>query len=312
VAVVLAGDPAEVEIHCHGGPAPQALVLEALDAVGAGRRSVADWLHRGTQSRSAADAHEDLARAPTVRAAEVLLEQAEGALDREIERLDVLARDDPSAALVALDRLVDRFRVGRRLVEGWRVVLAGRPNVGKSRLLNALAGYERAIVDPTPGTTRDIVTARTACDGWPVELADTAGLRVSDDSIEASGIALARGRQAGADLVVLVLDRSVPLTRDDQTLLDSLPRALRVANKADLPAAWDADAGAFSVVSAERGDGIAALIERIARELVPEPPPAGAGVPFRVEQVRALEVMREGLGRVAPSEKPEGRRAEEF
>ena len=67
--------------------------------------------------------------------------------------------------------------VGLRLVSGWRVVLAGRPNVGKSRLLNALAGYERAIVDPTPGTTRDVVTVRTALDGWPVELADTAGLR---------------------------------------------------------------------------------------------------------------------------------------
>ncbi len=97
-------------------------------------------------------------------------------------------------------------------------MVAGRPNVGKSRLLNALAGYERAIVDPTPGTTRDVVTVRTALDGWPVELADTAGLRDSDDAIESAGIALARARQADADLTLLVLDRSEPLTETDLAL----------------------------------------------------------------------------------------------
>ena len=109
--------------------------------------------------------------------------------------------------------------VGLRLIAGWRVVLAGRPNVGKSRLLNALTGYDRAIVDATPGTTRDVVTARTALDGWPVELADTAGLRPSDDPIEASGVALARARQGEADLVLVVLDRSEPLTDIDRAIV---------------------------------------------------------------------------------------------
>ncbi len=103
-------------------------------------------------------------------------------------------------------------------------MLAGRPNVGKSRLLNALAGYDRAIVDPTPGTTRDVVTVPAAFDGWPVELADTAGLRSSLDPIEAEGVALARARQRGADLVVVVLDRSEPLERARPRRLARPPR----------------------------------------------------------------------------------------
>ena len=93
-----------------------------------------------------------------------------------------LADDDPRRAIDELEILIKRSEVGLRLVSGWRVVLAGRPNVGKSRLLNALAGYDRAIVDPTPGTTRDVVTIRTALDGWSVELSDTAGLRAGGRS----------------------------------------------------------------------------------------------------------------------------------
>ena len=159
--------------------------------------------------------------------------------------------------------------VGLRLIAGWRVVLAGRPNVGKSRLLNALAGYDRAIVDATPGTTRDVVTARTAFEGWPVELADTAGLRPSDDPIEASGVVLARARQGEADLVLVVLDRSEPLTDIDRAIVSEHARGLVVANKCDLPAAWspgDLDAVA---VSAERGDGIEELVATIAQPARP-------------------------------------------
>ena len=132
-----------------------------------------------------------------------------------------------------------RGQVGVRLTTGWRVVIAGRPNVGKSRLLNALAGYQRAIVDPTPGTTRDLVTALTAFDGWPVELVDTAGVRETDDAIERSGIDRTLRQTETADLVLKVLDRSEPLQVDDRTLMSGPGPALLVAGKADLPPAWE-------------------------------------------------------------------------
>jgi len=301
IAVVVAaaggrqGDPAEVEFHCHGGPEPVALVIEALVAAGAERRRPSAWVRHDARSTAEAEARVDLARAPTLRAAEILLEQAAGALAREVAGVTDLLATDPAAALAALDRLIGRSAVGLRLVGGWSVALAGRPNVGKSRLMNALAGFERSIVDPTPGTTRDVVTARTALDGWAVELADTAGLRVAADEVEAAGVALARRRQKEADLVVVVLDRSEPLTDADRSVLASWPAALVVANKGDLAAAWDGAGTARLVVSAERGDGLPALVEAIARRLAPDPPGVGVGVPFRPGQVRRLDAARASL-----------------
>ena len=190
------------------------------------------------------------------------------------------------------------------------MVLAGRPNVGKSRLLNALAGYGRAIVDPSPGTTRDVVTVRTALDGWPVELADTAGLRDPEGAIEAAGIALARARQRTADLLIVVLDRSEPWTADDQALLGEANKAgastLIVANKADLPAAWDVWGDDVLTISAERGDGIEPLIHTLAQRLVPDPPPAGAGVPFRPAHFRRIDRACAALRARAIRRRPSG------
>ena len=191
-----------------------------------------------------------------------------------------------------LDGLIERATVGTRLVEGWRVVLAGRPNVGKSRLLNALAGYDRAIVAPTPGTTRDVVTATVALEGWPVELADTAGLRPTLDPIEAEGVAQARSRHREADLVVVILDRSVPLEGQDLVVLAGHRGGLVVANKSDLPTSWDESEQGALAVSAERGDGVDGLVRAIADRLVPDPPPAGSGVPFRAVHARRLRAIR--------------------
>lgn len=142
---------------------------------------------RAPDSRQLAERHsddpfahnalDDLARAPTVPTAEILLDQAEGVLCRELVLLGQSITDEPDRALAQIARLIGHARVGLRLLDGWRVVIAGRPNVGKSRLFNALVGYTRAIVDPTPGTTRDVVSVRAVFGGWPVNLADTAGLR---------------------------------------------------------------------------------------------------------------------------------------
>jgi tRNA modification GTPase len=294
VAVVIAGEPPEVEIHCHGGPAAVDLVVRALAGQGAERRQPCAWVRHAAHAAIEAEALVDLARAPTLRTSEILLEQAEGALADAIRRPLAALPGDPAAALHELDILRRHATIGLRLITGWRLVLAGRPNVGKSRLLNALAGYGRAIVDPTPGTTRDIVTVRTALDGWPVELADTAGLRAPGDALEAAGIALARARQREADLLLVVLDRSEPWTEDDSALIAATAAwpvaTLTVANKADLPAAWEPIGSDLVTISAERGDGIEALTHALARRLVPEPPPPGAGVPFRPAHLRRLEL----------------------
>lgn len=291
VVVVRDGKSGEIEVQCHSGMQAVALVLKALEEAGAVRMRPDDWLRRSTASPLQAQAKADLSHAPTFRAAEILLEQVQGALGAEVLRLAGLADQGSSReeVLRGLAALRDRSRVGLRLLDGWRVVLAGRPNVGKSQLLNALAGFDRAIVDPTAGTTRDVVTTRTAIAGWPVELSDTAGFRVSDDPLEAAGIALGESRRARADLVVLVLDRSEPLTGADRRLLEILPDALIVANKADLPPAWSENLRACLPVSALTGDGIAGLTGAIGDRLVPEPPPPGAGVPFRETHLQILE-----------------------
>ena len=150
----------------------------------------------------------------------------------EIRQAIDRGRDD--AARRQIDALLARADLGRHLVQPWRVVLAGRVNVGKSSLINALAGYGRSIVHPSPGTTRDAVTVTTAIDGWPVELCDTAGLRSGGDAVERAGIELARERLAQADLAILVFDRSAAWSAEDQALCDQWPGGLLVHNKCDL------------------------------------------------------------------------------
>jgi tRNA modification GTPase len=137
------------------------------------------------------------------------------------------------AATARVERLSALAEVGSHLTHPWRIVLAGRPNVGKSSLINALVGFERALVHATPGTTRDLVTAASAIDGWPVELIDTAGLRSTGDALEAAGIRLAEGQMAAADLVVLVFDASSRGDVDQQQLATRWPEALTVYNKCD-------------------------------------------------------------------------------
>jgi tRNA modification GTPase len=301
VAVRLEGSTDSVEIQCHGGSAAVEMVLGALEAAGAIRwRGSPPVENERSRCRLVAEALEDLSRAPTVRTAEILLDQVQGALAGELARLIRAIDQEPALALAGVDALIERAALGLRLLSGWKIVVAGRPNVGKSRLLNALAGYSRAIVDPTPGTTRDVVRLRTALGGWPVEIADTAGLRATDDLVERLGIERARREQHDAALVILVLDRSEPLSTIDRELIDETRGALLVANKSDLPPAWLAgdprlETPAIATVSAERGDGITSLIAEIVRRLVPDPPPPGGPVPFRAAQLDTLAQARESL-----------------
>lgn len=300
VAVILADAPAAVEIQCHGGFAALELVVDALREAGA-RVVGPDRLAGFTAGSSIrAEALVDLAQTSTVRTAEVLLEQAAGALDRELEEL---IREIDRCAVRAherIDRLIERGRIGSRLIAAWRIVIAGRPNVGKSRLLNALAGYERAIVDPAAGTTRDVVSARISLDGWPIELLDTAGLRPTEDTIERMGIERAIRQQEAADLVLRVFDRSGPLHPEDLLWIFSAGPHLAVASKADLLPAWEArslesPSGPLIVVSVESGEGLDVLTREMVTRLVPEAPGAGAGVPFRLRHLECLSRARAAL-----------------
>ena len=171
-----------MEVHCHGGHAATTAIVADLNSAGIITRSWPETLDAG---KLEADAFEALAHAPTERTAAILLDQYRGALRAAINRvIEFINGGHLEQAGSELERILSREPVGQHLVAPWRVVLAGKPNVGKSSLINRLAGYQRSIVFDQPGTTRDVVTTRTAIDGWPVELADTAGLRSGDDEIE--------------------------------------------------------------------------------------------------------------------------------
>ena len=176
---------------------------------------------------------------------------------------------------------------------GDRLLVRGPNGSGKSTLANALLGYRRAIVHPTPGTTRDLVTAATAIDGWPVELVDTAGLGDAEHPLERAGMALAERELAAADLALLVFDRSRPFSASDAALLARWPDALVIQNKSDLPAGEPRAPGLE--ISALAGRGLDELLATIARRLVPNPPPPGAPVPFIDAQIDEIAERIRGV-----------------
>lgn len=259
--VILAACGDAIEVHCHGGRRVVRWVVEQFLALGC---------VEGEPNRS--DSVLDLLqRAPTLRTASVLLDQFHGAFDAAVRR----SLDSPN--LDGLRELARFAPVGRHLVEPWKVVVAGPPNVGKSSLVNALAGYQRTVVSEVAGTTRDAVRVPLAFDGWPVELTDTAGLRDAE-GLEAAGIDRAKRVRAEADLVLWVMDAAALVARPPDS-----PNELVVWNKADL-----APAPGFAV-SALTGQGVPELAAAIARRLVPDPPPPGAAVPYTPELAAAVE-----------------------
>jgi tRNA modification GTPase len=282
-----------LELHCHGGQAAVDMIEQTLIGHHAHAADWRQWIARTEPDPIAAAAWIALADARTERTAAILLDQYHGALRRAIAEIESLRhRGDAAAATRRIDELLARAPLGRHLVSPWRVVLAGRPNVGKSSLINALVGYARAIVHPLPGTTRDVVTAGTAFDGWPVELADTAGLHPAGDALERAGMERAQQQLVRADLVVLVFDRSLPWTEDDDALLCAWPGALVVYNKSDLPAAEPGGVLGL-IVSALVGEGIEQLAGAISARLVPDPPPPGSAVPWTDQQISQVEGMKQ-------------------
>lgn len=287
-----------VEVHCHGGVVASAAIVDDLRESGCRLIEWSDYLADVEADPISVAARRALADVTTERTAAILLDQYRGATRAAIAEIERLAGSsevhDRCRAQQLTEELLARASLGRHLTAPWRVVIAGQPNVGKSSLINALLGYERAIVVDTPGTTRDVVTALTAFDGWPVELADTAGLRATSDLVEAAGVERARVQIADADLILLVFDVSASWSSADEALVECFPAALVVHNKIDLAEASGSRPAGLRV-SATTWQGLAELERAIVTQLVPDPPRPGDAVPFARDQVETLQALQARL-----------------
>ncbi len=284
-----------IDLHCHGGAAAAEMILTSLEATQCPRT---DWRNMVASDRALEGAAEvELARADTQRTAAILLDQYRGALRERITKIrSSFQSGDEQAAGRMLDDLLRFAPVGRHLVRPWRVVLCGAPNAGKSSLINAILGYERSIVFDRPGTTRDVVRAKTAIHGWPIELSDTAGLREATDQLEQAGIERAERQIAEADLVLHLVDLSAPNESMSPNVMSMIHHAeskrLTIGSKSDLVDELARPSLPLRC-SALTGQAIEQLVDAISQFLVPCPPSAGDAVPFTQFQIEHLRKARE-------------------
>jgi len=326
-----------VEIHCHGGPVPVQRVLEICLAEGARLAEPGEFTRRaflnGRIDLIQAEAVVDTVEARTAAALRLAQSQLDGSLSREIRAaseavkmllaeveawLDFPEEDLPSPDFhrmraeverlaAGLRGLAETFREGRVYRDGVTLVIGGLPNVGKSTLMNALAGRDRSIVSPQPGTTRDVLEASLAWDGIPVCLMDTAGLREVEDDAEAQGVARARAQIRNADLFLCVVDAAhLDAETCDRVSRTVLPeRTLLVLNKMDLadPSEVDrASAGLPDVpavrISALHGTGLDRLRAAIKARLPgASPGPGSRAVVTSLRHWQALEACVTSLDR---------------
>lgn len=320
-----------VEIAAHGSPVVLEMLVRLALRGGARLARPGEFTERaflaGRLDLTQAEAVRDLIEAQTLHQARVAAEQMGGALSRRVqpakkELVDLIAlleagidfaEDDievtPDPEIVTrIDTITELLRVlarsfdyGRLVHSGLRLAIVGRPNVGKSSLFNRLLERDRAIVTASPGTTRDLVTDRLAVGGIPVELVDTAGLREASDEAEAIGVRKSREALADADVVLVVLDASVPLRQDERQLIESLAgrRALVIRNKCDLGFGGDAapELPVSSVAtSALTGEGLPALREALA-DTVRDP--AGESETGILTSLRHFEAVSGALASLA-------------
>ena len=294
-----------VELQCHGGMLILQTVCEALVRAGARLAEPGEFTKRaflnGRLDLAQAEAVLDTIRAKTAGSLRIAQEQLRGALSREIDAvrenlvgllahveagIDFVEEDIafiPTAELTtglqqaqeAVSRLLAHGREGRILRDGVSAAIIGRPNVGKSSLLNALLKNDRAIVTPIPGTTRDVLEEVLNIRGIPVRLLDTAGIRDTSDLVEQEGVRRSRAALEQADLLLIVLDGSAPLAEEDRTLLQESgakgnQKRLVIVNKLDLPNRIDPAFGpphepgrGIVGISAKTGEGLDELRDEI-------------------------------------------------
>ena len=336
-----------VEVHCHGGAFLARQILGLILTQGARQAEAGEFTKRaflnGKLDLAQAEAVLDLIRAKTARGAELALSQVSGALSIHVselreELLDILVQveaaiDFPDEDIEVLQnpKLVEKvyrlakkisvisatYEWGRLFREGAKVCICGRPNVGKSSLLNALLGEARVIVTEIPGTTRDVIEESINLDGLPVVIWDTAGIRETGDQIERLGVELSRQYLERADLAIVVFDGSEKLTAGDLALLRLVNdrKHLVVINKYDLPMSFSADdvkchsrEAEIVLVSATTGVGIDGLKSTLREQLLnhqAEPEVVVTNVRHRSGLLRSAESLELGANAIESGLPPE-------
>jgi tRNA modification GTPase len=290
-----------VEINCHGGMMPLWRTMGLLINAGARQAEPGEFTKRaflnGRIDLAQAEAVMDIIRAKTDLSHRAANEQLLGGLSAEISRLrdrlvsliasveagiDFPEEDietesgtplanEVSGIITAIEELLLSFTYGRILRDGFATAIVGRPNVGKSSLLNALLKQNRAIVTEIPGTTRDVLEEYLSISGVPIKILDTAGIRHTHDTVEQEGVRRSLAAIESADIVLVVLDGSEKLTDEDQRVLEEVKgrNAIAIINKSDLPRRLEGLAGPYIQISlsCRTGDGLDGL-KRAVSDLV--------------------------------------------
>ena len=323
-----------VELQCHGSPAVLTEALAHLLAQGArqaGPGEFTKWAFlNGRMDLTAAEAVIDLIEAETADAAANAAGQVGGALlrrlspvyealvsvmshfhavldypDEDIDRFDL---ENYAALLLeqrsTLEALLATAGRGRVVKNGIKAVLLGRPNVGKSSLLNALAGYERVIVTAIPGTTRDTVEEKLRLGSLVLRLTDTAGIHPTEDQVERLGVTRALEAARQADLALVLLDGSQPLTQEDRQALEAArqaKQAICILSKADLPQVLSPpDFDYVLSVSSRTGQGLEALTRTVER-LFAQDVPCDGTLLTNLRHERAITAARDAIDRALSS-----------
>lgn len=291
-----------LEINCHGSQVIMQSILTLLLQSGCRPARPGEFSQRaffnGRIDLSQAEALADLVSARSEKSCALSLAQMKGALRSEIDSLreslvealaateaaidfteDISGQEDSEilpqigTIISRLQKLLDSYQAAKICVHGLNVFITGKPNVGKSSLLNALTGKKKAIVTDIPGTTRDLITGSINLQGLPVNITDTAGIRQPENIIEKTGIDLVWENMADADLIIVLLDGSKPLAREDREIFAATATKDRlvIINKTDLPSALNiaeissiAPESKILQISAKFGRGIDELKEAIA------------------------------------------------